>query len=222
MKIQGLFTGKKRPLGPRGQTSGIFKYPSDSVEVGINGIIDDIQVDKRFHGGPEKALHQFALSSYEKIIKRHPLLHKTAVAGSIGENINVNGMHDNNVFIGDIYQMGGVKVQVNSPRIPCWKISEKIGQSDLDKFISQQAITGWYYRVLEGGKINLGDSVELLERQSDWLSVSRFMKIVNDKDCPIDDISKASQASGLDPEWKEKLERRAEIKKSDVQESANI
>jgi hypothetical protein len=48
------------------------------------------------------------------------------------------------------------------------------------------------------------------------------MKIVNNKDCSIDDIAKASQATGLDPEWREKLERRVEIKRSDVQDSANI
>jgi MOSC domain-containing protein YiiM len=222
MKIKGLFVGKKRPLGPRGQSSGIFKNPVDEVEVDVNGIIEDIQVDKRFHGGPEKALHQFALRSYEKIIKRHPLLYKTAIEGSIGENISINGMHDDNVFIGDIYQMGEVKLQVNAPRIPCWKISEKIGQSGLDKFISDHAITGWYYRVLSGGKIKTGDTVERLERHSEWLSVSQFMKIVNNKDCSIEDIAKASQATGLDPEWKEKLERRVEIKKSDDQDSANI
>lgn len=222
MKIQGLFVGKKRPLGPRGQSSGIFKYPADEVEIDVNGIVDDVQVDRRFHGGPEKALHQFALRSYEKIIKRHPLLHKTAIEGSIGENISIKGMHDDNVFIGDIYQMGEVKVQINAPRIPCWKISEKIGQSELDKFISNHAITGWYYRVLSGGKLKIGDTVELLERHTEWLSVSQFMKIVNNKDCSIEDIAKASQAAGLDPEWREKLERRVEIKKSDVQDSANI
>ena len=117
------------------------------------GLTDDVQADGRFHGGPEKALHQFALSSYEKISKRYPLLHKRVKPGIVGENLTASDMDDANVHIGDIYQLGEVKVQVSSPRIPCWKIAHKLDMPELDKFVAQKGISGWYYRVLEPGKI---------------------------------------------------------------------
>ena len=80
MKVLGLFAGKARPIGPKNALSGIDKRPVTSVKVDHLGITDDIQVDKRFHGGPERALHQYALHGYETIIKRHPLLHKRCLS----------------------------------------------------------------------------------------------------------------------------------------------
>ncbi len=214
MKIVGLYVGKKRPFGPRSQFSGIDKRPLESGEVDELGFVDDVQVDKRFHGGPERALHQYALKSYERIIKRFPLLHKTATPGSIGENLTINGMNDTNVCIGDIYQLGDIKVQVSSPRIPCWKISHKMNMPDLDKYVAEKQITGWYYRVLEVGKLSIGDEVSRLERPNENLSISRFIQINNDKNASPEVLLEAANAVGLDPEWKERLERRAESKKA--------
>lgn len=214
MKIIALYVGKKRPFGPRAQFSGIDKRPVDSAEIDELGIVNDVQVDKRFHGGPERALHQYALKSYERIVKRFPLLHKTALPGSIGENLTINGMNDTNVCIGDIYQLGDIKVQVSSPRIPCWKISHKMNMPDLDKFVAEKCITGWYYRILEAGKLSVGDEVTRLERPNGNLSVSRFVQINYDKSASPDVILEAANATGLDPEWKERLERRAESKKN--------
>lgn len=214
MKIVGLYIGKKRPFGPRAQFSGIDKRSVDRAEIDELGMVDDVQVDKRFHGGSERALHQYALKSYERIIKRFPLLHKTALPGSIGENLTVNGMNDTNVCIGDTYQMGPLVLQVSSPRIPCWKISHKMNMPDLDKFVAEKQITGWYYRVMEGGCLSIGDEVTCLERPNPDLSISRFISINNDKEASPDTLIKAASAVGLDPEWKERLERRAESKKA--------
>jgi len=120
MKIIGLYTGKLTQIGKKRSPTGIYKQSVDNVSVDELGILGDIQADKRFHGGPEKALHQYALSSYEKIIKRYPLLHKQAKPGAIGENLSATKMNEHNVCIGDIYHLGSAILQVSSPRIPFW------------------------------------------------------------------------------------------------------
>lgn len=213
MKIIGLYAGKQRPFGPRGNQSAIFKSAVNDVEVNALGMVDDHQADTRYHGGEEKALHQFALSGYEKMMKRHPLQHKIFVPGSMGENMTATDMDDESVCIGDIYQIGALKVQVGSPRIPCWKIDHKLNLTDLHTFISHCGITGWYYRVLEGGTLSVGDEITLLERPNPDLSVHRFMQITNMMNTTIEDMQNASEAVGLDPEWKEKLLKRIEIQK---------
>jgi MOSC domain-containing protein YiiM len=207
MKIIGLYTGDSSIIGPKNSPTGIFKHRVNLVQIDSLGIIGDVQADKRFHGGPEKALHQYALSGYERIIKRYPLLHKKAQPGAIGENITATSMNDKNVCIGDIYQIGEVKVQVSSPRIPCWKIDEKFKQPNLNKFVGKNHITGWYYRVLEGGSISLHDKVELTQRPNSFLTVSLFMQIVRGtiKDNSI--IKNAVLAQGLDPEWCSRLQK---------------
>ena len=58
--------------------------------------------------------------------------------------------------IGDVFQVGQVRLQISGPRIPCWKIAHKLGQPEADKLVSDKGITGWYYRVLQGGEIRPG------------------------------------------------------------------
>lgn len=207
MKIIGLYTGSESRIGPKNAPTGIYKQPQSRVVVNMLGIEGDIQADKRVHGGPEKALHQYAHRGYEKIIKRFPLMHNKALPGSLGENISATMMHDHSVCIGDIYRIGEVLLQVSSPRIPCWKIAAKFNQQDLPKLIRQGQITGWYYRVLEAGVIGLGEEIILCERPNDWLSIANFMAILDEANVTPQRLNQMSSAYGLDPQWKTKLSR---------------
>ena len=77
------------------------------------------------------------------------------------------------VCIGDIYQIGPVKLQVTKSRIPCWKIARRWGIPDLTKRVSQTGRTGWYCRVLEEGEIKAGMPVEFLERPQSAQTVAQ-------------------------------------------------
>ncbi|MFT5311596.1 MAG: MOSC domain-containing protein YiiM [Paraglaciecola sp.] len=101
------------------------------MKVNPFGIVGDVQVDKRLHGGTYKALHRNAQIGYVRIIKRYPLLHKKARSGNIGDNISATGMHAHSVYIGQAYQLGEVNAPLSSPRITCWKIDEEFKQPDL-------------------------------------------------------------------------------------------
>lgn len=210
MKIIGLYQAKVTRIGPKNELTGIYKYPINSAIVDELGIQGDTQVDKRYHGGPERALHQYALSSYEKIIKGYPLLHRKACPGSMGENISVTSMNEQNVCIGDIYQMGNIKIQVSGPRMPCYKIAAKFRTPNLDKFIAKHAIHGWYYRIVQKGALSLTDKVTLLERPNPNMTITRFLQIVRDKMSEQISISQAANAQDLDPEWRTKLLKRLE------------
>lgn len=199
-----------RLLGEKEKPTGIFKQPlPGAVAVDEQGIVGDIQADKTVHGGPEKALHQYALASYRLMHQALPELAEKLNAGSMGENITARGMHEQNVFIGDIYRMGGITVQVSQPREPCWKINSKFGHKHLAKFITQHYINGWYFRVLEDGEIAAGDNIELLERPN-LLSVYNFLRIYIDHRPSGADLKAALQCQGLNPAWRKKLQQRFE------------
>ena len=204
MKIIGLYSGSLSNIGEKRSPTGIYKQSVEQVSVNELGIVGDIQADKRFHGGPEKALHQYALYSYEKIIKRYPLLYKKATPGMIGENLSAADMNEHNVCIGDIYKLGSAIVQVSSPRIPCWKIDAKFKQPDLHQFISQHRLNGWYYRVLEAGHTKLNDEFLLQQRPNTNISIDTMLKVIHGK-AEAQLIELAANATGLDPEWKERL-----------------
>jgi MOSC domain-containing protein YiiM len=207
MRIIGLYTGKLTKIGEKRSPTGMYKKLVDKVSVHELGIIGDIQADKRFHGGPEKALHQYALSSYEKIIKRYPLLHKQAKPGMIGENLCAADMNEHNVCIGDIYKLGSAILQVSSPRIPCWKIDAKFKQPDLNQFISQHRLNGWYYRVLQAGDITLNDEFLLKQRPNTKVTVDTMLKVIHGK-AEEQLIRLATNAIGLDPEWQSRLQNK--------------
>lgn len=205
MKISGLFCATKRAIGPKLQATGIYKSPVEQAEIDHLGIVGDIQADKRVHGGPEKALHQFSLLSYQKIIQRFPLLHKRACPGSIGENISAFGMDEDNLGIGDTYQVGTAILQVSAPRIPCWKIDAKFSQPGLSQFIAAHHLSGWYYRVVQSGRIHLGDNINLIENSKSSLTVRGLLRIIQMPQ--PDDYSRelVSHATGLDPDWRRRL-----------------
>lgn len=205
MRLTGLFAAKVTRIGPKNERTGIVKLPIDQGQINTLGLVNDIQIDKRYHGGPERALHQYSLSGYEKIIKAYPLLHKQALAGSMGENLSITGMSEGNVCIGDIYKIGECKIQVSGPRMPCFKISEKFNTPGLDKFVAKHGIHGWYYRVLSEGKLQINTQIERLERPNHEITVKHFLDIVQRRITQQDQIQRAALASGLDPEWREKL-----------------
>ena len=210
MKIIGLYSGKLTNIGKKRSPTGIYKQSMSQVSVDESGIIGDIQADKRYHGGPEKALHQYALSSYEKIIKRYPLLHKQANPGMIGENLSATDMNEHNVCIGDIYKVGSAILQVSSPRIPCWKIDAKFKQPDLHQFISQHRLNGWYYRVLQAGDITLRDVFLLQQRPNVGITVDTMLKVIHDE-AKQQLVELVVNATGLDPEWQKRLQKKYHV-----------
>ena len=206
--ITGLYAGALSVLQPDGEQTGIFKRPIDSAVVTCMGIIGDQQADRRYHGGPEKALHQFAQVSYDQIVSEFPSLEGMAKPGSIGENISSSDLTDETVYLGDCYRMGEVLVQVSQPRRPCWKINHKFSIERLSIFVEQRNIAGWYYRVLETGTLRVDDAIELLERPNPAISVAYFTKIARQHRPDLELLQQLIECRGLNLEWKTRLQKR--------------
>ena len=73
---------------------------------------DEIQIYFQKIDGP-KGVDKVNLPVIEQILIGKP---KT-----FGENFAVRNQTESDVCIGDIFQIGEVKVQVSQPRQPCWK-----------------------------------------------------------------------------------------------------
>jgi MOSC domain-containing protein YiiM len=166
-----VLAGQLRPLGPIGEASGIFKTTLlGPVDIEKGGIIGDEQGDKKYHGGPEKAIHHYAMDHYvtwkAELRDRAQCFVKL---GAFGENLSTLGMHEGNVCVGDVYQVGTVRLQVSQARQPCWKLNVRFDTPDMAYRVQSTGRTGWYYRVLESGKVQAGDELALLERpNANW------------------------------------------------------
>ena len=205
MFVEALFAGKPRPFGPRQSPSSIIKQPFTELNVMHDGAVEDEQGNKKLHGGPEMAMHQFAQESYAILKKQFPAIASKLVLGSIGENISAADMSDTTVFIGDVYRIGEVVLEVNSPRAPCSKINQRYAEKNIDLFIAEHGITGWYYRVIETGKMCIGDKFELQHRLSRTCSIKEIMRLVRNKDVASIEKVEAASINGMAKEWVNKL-----------------
>ena len=206
--VTGLYAGTLQALQPEGQRSGIYKLPIEQAEVTRKGIVGDQQADLRFHGGPEKALHQYACDSYELIVSHYPQLRGVAIPGSLGENLSSPDLNDADVCIGDVYRMGQVLLQVSQPRSPCWKINHKFAVDKLSLFIEQHRITGWYYRVLEMGRIRIGDPIQLLQRPNEGITIEHFHRVYKQHRPELEALDTLIACEGLNEEWRRRISSR--------------
>lgn len=197
-------------LQPEGQRTGMFKQRHASpVRVELHGIVGDQHGDTRVHGGPEKAVHQYAAQNYELLAKAFPDSASQLVAGSLGENISAFEFHECNVHIGDVLRIGSCVLQVSQPRSPCWKINHRFDAEYMSMFVAKERISGWYYRVLQPGFIQAGDLIELLERHTERFSIDQFWQVQLAHRPAIDDLLALAAAHGLAEDWKRRLSERA-------------
>ncbi|CAM5218750.1 hypothetical protein BTHI11S_05812 [Bosea thiooxidans] len=132
LPLRGLLIGPARPLGPRGVPSGIAKSRvSGAVALSETGFQGDVQGDPVRHGGPEKAVHHYPFEHYAcwaRELGPHPLL---AAPGAFGENIATIGLTEEDVAIGDVFELGTAIVEVSQGRQPCWKLNERFGRASM-------------------------------------------------------------------------------------------
>jgi len=101
-----LFIGEGKPLGEDGDLSGIFKARVRAIDVGVQGVAGDEQVDRRYHGGPDRALHQYPAEHYARLADAFPALREDFVPGCLGENVSSSGLCEQDVFVGDVVRLG--------------------------------------------------------------------------------------------------------------------
>lgn len=216
MQVTHLFAGKPQAFGPRRSPSSIIKSPHTVLNINKEGALEDEQGNKKLHGGPYMALHQYAQESYPILASEFPNTKVNFCIGSIGENISVPEMNESNVFIGDHYAIGSVVLQVVSPRAPCSMINHRYGKKKIDQYIAKLGLTGWYFSVVQEGQIKCDDQVSLIDRTPEQVSVGDIWRLRNIKNTlnestDIDECSEqlniALSITALSPEWQGHLSR---------------
>ena len=167
MKVLSINISGPKPLTYRGQTvaTGIFKMPvTGKISVHRLGLEGDVQVDKRVHGGPDKAVYIYPHEHYahwEKFLSR-----KDFAFGQFGENLTTSGLLEDSVRVGDKLRIGSVLLQVTQPREPCFKLMTKMNDFTFAKPFLTSGRTGFYLRVLEEGEVSAGDVIESVATDS--------------------------------------------------------
>ncbi|MGM5629459.1 MOSC domain-containing protein [Apibacter raozihei] len=209
--LVSLNAGKEEPLEDSGFLSAINKKKlNEPALVTKLGLKSDVQSDKRFHGGIDKAIHQYAYENYtfwENILPDTTRLKQMA---AFGENITSVGMTEDTVMIGDQYRLGGCILEVSQARQPCWKLNYRFKYPTMAEEVQNSLKTGWYYRVLEEGQVQEGDKFVLLERPYPEISLTYLLHILY-KDCLNKEaLYEFLKINILAESWKNTLTKRLE------------
>jgi MOSC domain-containing protein YiiM len=137
---------------------GVPKQAIASARVTSNGVAGDKQRNRRFHGGPQRAV---SLYSHEHIqalqAEGHPI-----TPGSTGENLTIGGLDWAALGIGDQLQIGGqLRIEITGYAAPCSNISASFAGGQIAR-LSQKLHPGWsrlYAKVLNEAEVRAGDPV---------------------------------------------------------------
>lgn len=186
-QIIGLFAGKPEVLWPGKPSSAIRKLPiGGSVEINSMGLRPDQQADLKVHGGAEKAIHHYPGDHMPFWQTMFPQDAHRFQPGCFGENISTHGLTEHNLCLGDIFTLGSATVQVCQGRQPCWKLNAHLENNQLAALFQKTFKTGWYYRVLEHGAVQTGDTMHLVDRPNpNWplyrVIEARFARTLDDQ-----------------------------------------
>lgn len=205
-RVSAVFAGPiralrsaRKPDGPiTAWRSAILKHAIDApVTIGPLGLQGDAQKEQKHHGGPMKAVLIYGAAHYvrwDNVLRPHALAHQAALRamsadmdasaygfGAFGENLTVDGLTEQNVYLGDVWQVGGCVLQISEPRGPCATLTRRWMRPALLGEVTSTAAAGWYNAVREPGLVRVGDTMRLLERvQHDW-SMARVFTLIEQR-----------------------------------------
>ena len=178
MRIISTNIGESRIIRWNGKDvqTGIFKFPvNEPIFLGNEDVEKDNVVDRRYHGGVDKACYLYSADHYKYWQKLYSNLEMPF--GIFGENLTVEGLHEAEVNIGDIYKIGDAVVQATQPRQPCFKLEFRFNDRNIVRQFIDSGFAGVYVRVIENGNVKTGDSMELLERKNS-LSIQKVYELI--------------------------------------------
>jgi len=200
--------GKERPRpkwGRRRSETWVSAYGKDEVpgpvRVTTLGLEGDEQVDRRSHGGPQMAVLAYCADHYP-LWREVPGLEAMG-PGGFAENLSVEGLDEASVCVGDVYEAGGVTLQVSQPRGPCANISRWWNEPSMVKRATATSRIGWYLRVLREGTLERGDAMRLVERPRPEWTVTRVFRLRVGLEEDAAAVAALVECPELSPEWQE-------------------
>ena len=163
--VQSVNVARATPVAINGRKvmTAIAKRSVDGrVAVLPLGLEGDEQADLSVHGGPSKAVYAYPSEHYAfwQTVRAQAglsLWDEPMPPGSIGENLSLAGVLENQVWIGDVLRFPQCALAVSEPRYPCFKFNAAMGFKHASKLMSQSAWCGFYLAVRDAGTIVAGE-----------------------------------------------------------------
>ena len=204
MKIVSLNVARPQLALYKGKTinTGIFKkLVSSPLQLRTFNLDGDRQADLSVHGGPYKAVYAYPSEHYP--YWRQELPGVELPWGMFGENFTTAGLAEEDLHVGDRFQIGSAIVMVRQPRTPCYKMAAKFQRDDMVERFLLSGRSGFYFSVEQEGLVEVGDAFELLGRNAEGITISEMNRLFVREKYNQDLLLKAIQTEALPEDWRE-------------------
>lgn len=211
LKLISVNVGLPRDVVWNGKTvtTGIFKEPVEGrVMMRRLNLDGDRQADLSVHGGLSKAVYAYPVEHYDYWRKELPDMNLPW--GMFGENLTTEGLLEDDINIGDRFRIGSAEVMVTEPRMPCYKLGIKFGRDDILKRFLASRQTGFYFAVLKEGEVGAGDTIELIGRDENHVTVADITRLYAFDKTNVELLSRAVQVPALPESWRGYFQNRTE------------
>jgi len=188
-------------IGGQKVTTAIFKEPVNGrVMLRTHNLDGDKQADLTVHGGVDKAVYSYPIEHYEYWREIFPNINLPN--GMFGENFTIEGLMENEVNVGDIYQVGSSKLIATQPRMPCYKLGIRFGRMDVIKKFLASGRSGIYFRVAEEGEVAAKDKIERLRKDPNQVTIRDIVRLYSKDTRDIETMRRAVKVNDLPDGWK--------------------
>jgi ferredoxin-NADP reductase/MOSC domain-containing protein YiiM len=164
----------------------------------------DGQGDLAGHGGPHRAVLVYQLASYEHW--RQQFGRADFEFGQFGENFTVEGLSDDEVCIGDRYEIGGALFEVSQPRVTCYRVGLRLGEPRLPSLLVAHRRPGFYLRVLREGVVQAGDPIVKMWADPERMTVADIDALLYLPGHDRAGVARALRLPALSPGWQGSFE----------------
>jgi MOSC domain-containing protein YiiM len=154
-----------------------------AVNCGVEGLEGDEHADSSVHGGKDKAVYCYPVEHYaywkSALETQESNLLRLSHHGAFGENLTIEGLKEDQVYVGDVWEIGDVELEITTPREPCFKFNVIMGDRFAGKKMFNEGLCGWYYRVLHSGALRAGDQITVVPGPREKLIAEVFKELSN-------------------------------------------
>ena len=173
MKVISVNIGEKRTINYKGKIveTGIFKSPVETpIFLGEEDVVNDAVIDRRYHGGIDKAVYAYSENHYAYWKEIYPDLDWKF--GMFGENLTISNLEETEIHIGNQYKLGKAIIEVTKPREPCFKLGLVFNTQKILKQFWNSTMCGVYFKILQTGNVAVNDTLILIKNCENTPTIS--------------------------------------------------
>jgi MOSC domain-containing protein YiiM len=186
--------------------SAIVKAPvTGTVALGKENLLGDRQANRKYHGGPDKAVCVYCAEHYPSWQEELGL---DLPFGAFGENFTIAGLTEGDLCCGDVLAVGTALLQISQPRQPCANITRRWGRPELPRRMEETGQTGFYLRAVRTGDIEAGQEMHVVERPHPGWTLLRANRLMYGAPPDGEEVATLRSLTFLSAEWKRILGRK--------------